>query len=127
MLAPHEAYSVPSLVALREVNSLKTNMTKAQAEIVLGSFVANNWLLKSRQGYPDSLHLECKKLTHSKRRGRYSLSTRTLLELLPYLKSTYPEECLECIICYEVSQNHSNFKRYRLRLHFFLWFDHVRS
>ncbi|KAJ8597946.1 hypothetical protein M405DRAFT_848439 [Rhizopogon salebrosus TDB-379] len=83
MLAPHEAYSVSSLVALREVNSLKTNMTKAQAEIVLGSFVAKGWLLRSR-------------------RGRYSLSTRTLLELLPYLKSTYPEECLECVICYEI-------------------------
>lgn len=83
MLAPHEAYSVSSLLALREVNSLKTNMTKAQAEIVLGSFVAKGWLLKSR-------------------RGRYSLSTRTLLELLPYLKSSYPEECLECIICYEI-------------------------
>ncbi|KAG0705886.1 Nse1 non-SMC component of SMC5-6 complex-domain-containing protein [Suillus ampliporus] len=83
MLAPHEAYSVSSLVALREVNSLKTNMTKTQAEIVLGSFVANGWLLKSR-------------------RGRYSLSTRTLLELLPYLKNAYPEECLECVICYEI-------------------------
>jgi hypothetical protein len=49
MLAPHEAYSVSSLLALREVNSLKTNMTKAQAEIVLGSFVAKGWLLKSRR------------------------------------------------------------------------------
>lgn len=48
MLAPREAYSVSSLGALREVNSLKTNMTKTQAEIVLGSFVAKGWLLKSR-------------------------------------------------------------------------------
>jgi hypothetical protein len=54
MLAPHEAYSVSSLVALREVNSLKTNMTKAQAEIVLGSFVAKGWLLRSRQVHPIS-------------------------------------------------------------------------
>ena len=36
------------------------------------------------------------------RRARYSLSTRALLELLPYLKSNYPEECLECTICFEV-------------------------
>ena len=36
-------------------------------------------------------------------KGRYSLSTRTLLELLPYLKDTYPEELLECTICMEVS------------------------
>ncbi|KAF9227549.1 hypothetical protein BS17DRAFT_805986 [Gyrodon lividus] len=83
MLAPHESYSVSSLAALREVNSLKSNMTKTQAEVVLGSLVAKGWLLKSK-------------------RGRYSLSTRTLLELLPYLKSTYPEECLECTICLEI-------------------------
>jgi hypothetical protein len=48
MLAPNEAYSVSSFAALREVNSLKTNMTKTQAEIVLGSFVAKGWLQKSR-------------------------------------------------------------------------------
>ncbi|KAH7915014.1 Nse1 non-SMC component of SMC5-6 complex-domain-containing protein [Hygrophoropsis aurantiaca] len=83
MLAPHEAYSVSSFTALREVNSLKTNMSKTQAEVVLGSFVAKGWLLKSK-------------------RGRYSLSTRTLLEMLNYLKQTYPEECLECTICMEM-------------------------
>jgi hypothetical protein len=48
MLAPNEAYSVSSFAALREVNALKSNMTKAQAEIVLSSFVAKGWLLKSR-------------------------------------------------------------------------------
>ncbi|KAH7889285.1 Nse1 non-SMC component of SMC5-6 complex-domain-containing protein [Phlebopus sp. FC_14] len=83
MLAPHEAYSVSSLAALREVNSLKANMTKTQAETVLASFVAKGWLLKSK-------------------RGRYSLSTRALLELLPYLKSNYADEFLECTICMEI-------------------------
>ncbi|KAH0827088.1 Nse1 non-SMC component of SMC5-6 complex-domain-containing protein [Lanmaoa asiatica] len=83
MLASREAYSVSSLAALREVGSLKSNMTKSQAEVVLGSLVAKGWLLKSR-------------------RARYSLSTRALLELLPYLKSNYPEECLECTICMEI-------------------------
>jgi len=38
----------------------------------------------------------------SSSRGRYSLSTRSLLELLPYLKSTYPDDILECTICMEV-------------------------
>ncbi|KAI6036117.1 Nse1 non-SMC component of SMC5-6 complex-domain-containing protein, partial [Pisolithus microcarpus] len=75
-------YSLSSLAALREVNALKTNMTKSQAESVLGSLVARGWLLKSK-------------------RGRYSLSTRSLLELSPYLKSNYPDECLECTICME--------------------------
>jgi len=83
MLAPNEAYSISSFAALREVNALKSNMTKTQAEIVLGSFVAKGWLLKSR-------------------RGRYSLSTRTLLELYKYLKETFGEEyILECTICME--------------------------
>ncbi|EGN95424.1 hypothetical protein SERLA73DRAFT_60158 [Serpula lacrymans var. lacrymans S7.3] len=48
MLAPRESYSMSSLAALREVNALKSNMTKAQAEVVLGSFAAKGWLLKSK-------------------------------------------------------------------------------
>ncbi|KAJ7219212.1 Nse1 non-SMC component of SMC5-6 complex-domain-containing protein [Mycena pura] len=85
MLAPRESYSISSLAALREVSALKpkSNMSKTQAEVVLSSFVAKGWLLKSK-------------------RGRYSLSARALLELSPYLKSTYPEEILECVICYEM-------------------------
>lgn len=47
MLARHEAYSISSFAALREVNNLKSNMSKTQAEVVLGSFVAKGWLLKS--------------------------------------------------------------------------------
>jgi hypothetical protein len=89
ILAPNEAYSVSSLAALREVNALKSNMTKAQAEIVLASFVAKGWLLKSQ-------------------RGRYSLSTRTLIELYKYLKETFGDEyILECTICMEVSCRHN--------------------
>jgi hypothetical protein len=48
MLAPNESFSVSSLAALREVNALKSNMSKTQAETVLGSFVAKGWLLKSQ-------------------------------------------------------------------------------
>ena len=48
MLAPNESYCVSSLAALREVTHLKANMTKAQAEHVLGSFVARGWLVKSK-------------------------------------------------------------------------------
>ncbi|KIK59760.1 hypothetical protein GYMLUDRAFT_44212 [Collybiopsis luxurians FD-317 M1] len=85
MLARNESYSVSSLAALREVSAgkEKLNLTKAQAEVLLGSFVANGWLLRSK-------------------RGRYSLSSRSLLELLPYLKSTYPDEIVECTICHEI-------------------------
>ncbi|KAF8343941.1 Nse1 non-SMC component of SMC5-6 complex-domain-containing protein, partial [Cantharellus anzutake] len=82
MTAPNETFCVSSLAALREVSSLTTrgNMTKAQAEIVLQSFVVRGWLLKSRH-------------------GRYSLSPRTILELEPYLKSTYEDEVLLCASC----------------------------
>lgn len=83
MLAPNESYSISSMAALREVSSLKGNMTKTQAEVLLSSFVARGWLVKSR-------------------RGPYSLSTRTLLELQPYLRQTYPDEILECTICMEM-------------------------
>ncbi|KAI1795761.1 Nse1 non-SMC component of SMC5-6 complex-domain-containing protein [Ganoderma leucocontextum] len=83
MLAPNEAFCVSSLAALREVNSLKSNMTKSQAEAALHSFVAKGWLIKSR-------------------RGRYSLSTRTVLELQIYLRSTYENEVVECTICMEL-------------------------
>ncbi|KAJ3527919.1 hypothetical protein NMY22_g9601 [Coprinellus aureogranulatus] len=82
MLAPHEAYSVSSLAALRELSHLKLNMTKAQAEVLLSTFVARGWLKKSK-------------------RGRYALALRSCLELLPYLKSTYPNEIIECTICSE--------------------------
>ncbi|KAH9981233.1 Nse1 non-SMC component of SMC5-6 complex-domain-containing protein [Lactifluus volemus] len=83
MLAPNSSYSISSLAALREVNTLTSPMTKTQAESVLASFVAKGWLLKSKK-------------------GRFSLSPRTLLELQPYLKSTYPEEVVDCTICLEI-------------------------
>lgn len=48
MLAPNESFCVSSLAALREVNSLKSSMTKTVAEATLNSFVAKGWLMKSR-------------------------------------------------------------------------------
>jgi len=85
MLAPRESYSVSSLAALREISAIKpkSNMSKTQAEMVLCSFVAKGWLLRSI-------------------RGRYSLSVRSLLELHKYLKETYPDETLDCDICKEI-------------------------
>lgn len=100
MLAPHESYSISSMAALREPTSAKLNITKSQAEIVLGSFVAKGWLLKSKWvNHSSFMYIQ---LTVDGRKGRYSLSTRSILELLPYLKSTYPEEILECTICLDV-------------------------
>ncbi|KAH9926227.1 uncharacterized protein B0H18DRAFT_1119120 [Fomitopsis serialis] len=46
MSAPNEAFCISSMAALRETNNL--NMTKSQAEVVLSSFVAKGWLIKSR-------------------------------------------------------------------------------
>lgn len=87
------------MAALRETNNL--NMTKSQAEVVLSSFVAKGWLVKSKYALLISFSRRVSS-KHHHRRGRYSLSLRTLMELLPYLKSTYPNNLLECTICMEV-------------------------
>ena len=49
MLAPREAFSASSMAALRELTASKINITKANAEVVLTSFVSKGWLLKSAQ------------------------------------------------------------------------------
>jgi hypothetical protein len=49
MLAPREAFSVSSMAALRELTASKISITKANAEVVLTSFVSRGWLLKSAQ------------------------------------------------------------------------------
>jgi len=114
MLAPHESFSVSSLAALRELSAIKpkSNMSKTQAEIVLSSFVAKGWLLKSK-------------------RGRYSLSTRSLLELQSYLRTTYPDELQECTICLEIVTRgiacHTNNCKTRMHHHCFANFRRRHS
>ncbi|KAF8580892.1 hypothetical protein K439DRAFT_1355770 [Ramaria rubella] len=83
VLASSECYSISSMTALREVSDLKPSMTKTQAEHVLANFVAKGWLLKSK-------------------RGRFSLSSRTLLELQTYLKDNYEDNIHECTVCFEL-------------------------
>ncbi|KAL1692347.1 Nse1 non-SMC component of SMC5-6 complex-domain-containing protein [Schizophyllum commune] len=82
VMAPRNSFSISSFLALREINELKpkANMTKSQGEETLSSFVNRGWLVKSR-------------------RGRYSLSTRTLLELKGYIKSEYPDQIPTCMLC----------------------------
>ncbi|KAG9102737.1 hypothetical protein FRC06_001269 [Ceratobasidium sp. 370] len=81
VLANNDAYSIPAMAALREVSQLQgKGITKSEAEHLLSSFVAKGWLLKSK-------------------RGRYSLSSRSLLELQTYLRETYPDEYNECTYC----------------------------
>lgn len=63
MLAPNESFCVSSLAALREVNSLKSNMTKAAAEVTLNSFVAKGWLIKSRYAHRGSRGTSARCLT----------------------------------------------------------------
>ncbi|KAL1745609.1 Nse1 non-SMC component of SMC5-6 complex-domain-containing protein [Schizophyllum fasciatum] len=82
IMAPRNAFSISSFLALREINELKpkANMTKSQGEETLSSFVNRGWLVKSR-------------------RGRYTLSTRTLLELKGYIRSEYPDQIPTCMHC----------------------------
>ena len=65
MLAPHEAYSVSSLAALRELSAAKISMTKSQAEVVLASFVSKGWLLKSKYGKNDIFLITAFSMCHS--------------------------------------------------------------
>ncbi|CAG8706028.1 15320_t:CDS:2, partial [Acaulospora colombiana] len=83
VLAPADAYSVSSLAAIREVSNMKASMTKSQAEAALSNFVANGWLYRSD-------------------RGRYALSTRSLIELEIYLRRTYENDVPECSYCTEL-------------------------
>ncbi|RUS20981.1 Nse1 non-SMC component of SMC5-6 complex-domain-containing protein [Endogone sp. FLAS-F59071] len=81
--ADDEAFSVTSLVALREASKLKPSISKSAAETLLDRFVADGWLIKSRT-------------------GRYSMSTRCLLELQGYLREEYEEDILECTLCLDI-------------------------
>ncbi|KAF8509277.1 Nse1 non-SMC component of SMC5-6 complex-domain-containing protein [Gautieria morchelliformis] len=83
VLASSDCYSVSSMTALREVNSLKPSMSKTQAEVVLADFVAKGWLVKSA-------------------RGRFSLSSRTLLELQKYFTDNYADDIHECNECHKL-------------------------
>lgn len=46
--ADDEAFSVPSLVALREASKIKPSISKTAAETLLDRFLADGWLIKSR-------------------------------------------------------------------------------
>ena len=101
MLSPNESFCLSSLAALREVSHVKATMSKTQAEQVLGSLVSRGWLLKSKY-VPFTTSIKPHFSPVLNRKGRYSLSTRTLLELQPYLRNTYPDEIIDCTICMDV-------------------------
>lgn len=77
------------------------SMTKSQGEIVLASFVARGWLLRSKYG-THYLFKIIYELFLFVRDGRYSLAPRTILELNMYFREEYPDEVIDCTICMEV-------------------------
>ncbi|KAG8954669.1 hypothetical protein FRC04_011102 [Tulasnella sp. 424] len=81
VMAPNESYSAGEITCLKEGNQLPAPMKVPlrHGTKLLGSFVANGWLRKSK-------------------RSRYSLGPRTAVELRGYLTETYEEENLQ--ICY---------------------------
>ncbi|RUO96053.1 Nse1 non-SMC component of SMC5-6 complex-domain-containing protein [Jimgerdemannia flammicorona] len=81
--ADDDAFSVTSIVALREASKLKTPITKSAAEALLDKFVDDRWLIKARN-------------------GRYSMDIRCLLELQGYLRGEYEDEILECTLCLDI-------------------------
>ncbi|KAG8809357.1 hypothetical protein FRC17_003482 [Serendipita sp. 399] len=83
VLAPADAFSVSSMLAIREVQNVKGGLTKAQGELTLRSFVVNGWLYKTK-------------------RGRYALSSRALIELELYLRNLFGDSIPECSQCMEL-------------------------
>ncbi|KAF9780554.1 Nse1 non-SMC component of SMC5-6 complex-domain-containing protein [Thelephora terrestris] len=81
--APNSSYCLSSLAALRESQTLKATFTKTHAERILDTFVARGWLHKSKK-------------------GRFSLTTRSIVELQTYIANTFPNDVLHCTVCHEM-------------------------
>jgi hypothetical protein len=97
MTAPSNAYCVSSLAAIREVNNMGSKMSKSTAENTLANLVAKGWLYKTPSVFRLTF-LSCSKKITS-RRGRYALSTRSLLELELYIRRTFQDEVIDCALC----------------------------
>lgn len=102
MTAGNDAFSIGSRAAVREITTLKLNMTQTHGENLLSSFVAKGWLYQSKYAVRPWLPTAWKTDSCCCRRGRYALAARSLLELGPYLKSTYGEDVFECHFCGKV-------------------------
>ncbi|RIA83400.1 Nse1 non-SMC component of SMC5-6 complex-domain-containing protein [Glomus cerebriforme] len=81
--AEDEAFSVSSILALKEASKLKPSISKSNGETLLQRFVDDKWLNKSRGGI-------------------YSLSQRTILELQHFLKEEFEDILLECTLCFDI-------------------------
>ncbi|CDW97429.1 hypothetical protein [Sporisorium scitamineum] len=79
--ARREAYSIPSLEAVRLGSKLRTHLTRDATEELLKNLVDHRWIDYSSDGI-------------------YTLSTRSLLELRNYLQNEFGEEhyhtCTHC-------------------------------
>ncbi|KAG8930207.1 hypothetical protein FRC02_004509 [Tulasnella sp. 418] len=94
LTAPNESYSIRSTEAVNLVSQLRSDqkLTRNHAEELLSSFVARGWLSQST-------------------RGRYSVGTRSMIELHSYIENNCDEEDLvKCHICDDVV-----FKGYQCR------------
>jgi len=98
MTAPFNAYCVSSLAAVREVNNMSNKMTKSAAENTLSNLVAKGWLYKTPSVSSLIFPLILIDFVAS-RRGRYTLSTRSLLELELYIRRTFQDEVIDCALC----------------------------
>ena len=105
--APNSSYCLSSMAALRESQSLKATFTKTHAERVLDTFVARGWLCKSKSVLQSIVVTTS--ATSSPfgsrvlyRKGRYSLTTRSTVELQTYITNTFPNDILHCTVCHEM-------------------------
>jgi len=100
--APNSSYCLSSMAALRESQSLKATFTKTHAERVLDTFVARGWLYKSKSVLQRFKLLRAHTSTLIYRKGRYSLTTRSTVELQTYITNTFPNDVLHCTVCHEM-------------------------
>ncbi|EKC99079.1 DNA repair-related protein [Trichosporon asahii var. asahii CBS 8904] len=77
IMLSHPANSVSNAQALRLTTDLKGNMSKRDAETLLGALTSRGWLAKSK-------------------RGRYTLAPRAMIELDSYLREQYEDEGVIC-------------------------------
>ncbi|CAO3687433.1 unnamed protein product [Umbelopsis vinacea] len=81
--ADNEAFALSSMAAVREGPRLKPPISQRESEELLNKLVADNWLMKRRDGY-------------------YVLHMRSIIELQTYLKETFESEVHDCLMCMEI-------------------------
>ncbi len=78
--AANSTYCISSKAALQEARYVEPSMSSRAAQELLNNLLLHGWLRQTKG-------------------GRYTLATRALLELKPYLEDNFPEHTKKCQEC----------------------------